>query len=63
MMCMSSLCVQDAHHETEQYVFVDAHVLTTPNIADIDGDGHEELVLAVSYFYDREWVTGKQGME
>lgn len=36
-------------------MFVDPHVLTTPAIADIDADGHEELVLAVSYFYDAEY--------
>lgn len=34
------------------YIYVDAHILSTPAIADIDGDGREELVVAVSYFYD-----------
>lgn len=34
---------------------VDAHVLATPAIADIDGDGHDELVAVVSYFYDRDY--------
>jgi hypothetical protein len=34
---------------------VDPHILCTPSIADIDGDGREELVVAVSYFYDREY--------
>ncbi|GIL89184.1 hypothetical protein Vretimale_18615 [Volvox reticuliferus] len=37
------------------YVYVDPHIMTTPAIADIDGDGHDELVVAVSYFYDREY--------
>jgi hypothetical protein len=36
-------------------VWVDAHVLCTPAIADIDADGHDELVLAVSYFFDKEY--------
>jgi hypothetical protein len=30
-------------------------VLTTPAIADIDGDGNDELVVAVSYFFDRQY--------
>ena len=38
----------------EQYIFVDPHVLATPTIADIDGDGEDnELVVPVSYYYDR----------
>ena len=36
-------------------VFIDAHILCTPSIADIDGDGHDELVVAASYFFDREY--------
>lgn len=39
------------------YVYIDPHVMCTPAIADIDGDGHDELVLSVSYFFDRR-VTG-----
>ncbi|KAL6763316.1 hypothetical protein V8C86DRAFT_347755 [Haematococcus lacustris] len=46
---------QALHHNQDEFVFVDAHVMTTPAIADIDGDGHEELVLSVSYFYDKEY--------
>lgn len=37
----------------QDYVFVDPHVLTTPTIADTDGDGvFAELVVAVSYYFD-----------
>ena len=49
--------VQPAHrHEHEdEYVFVDAHLLCTPAIADLDGDGRDEIILSVSYFYDKEY--------
>lgn len=47
---------QRAREEAEEeYVYVDAHLLCTPAAADIDNDGRVELVLAVSYFYDREY--------
>lgn len=36
-------------------VFVDAHLLCTPAVADVDGDGRDEIVLAVSYFFDQEY--------
>ena len=39
----------------DDHVYVDAHLLCTPAVADIDGDGKEELVLSVSYFFDREY--------
>ena len=34
------------------YVWIDAHVMATPAIADIDNDGRDELVVPVSYFFD-----------
>ena len=35
------------------YVFVDPHVLATPILSDVDGDGiYAELVVPVSYYYD-----------
>lgn len=36
-------------------MYIDPHILSTPAIADIDADGHDELVVAVSYFYDSEY--------
>jgi hypothetical protein len=33
---------------------VDAHVLATPSLADINSDGAPELILSVSYFFDEE---------
>jgi len=35
-------------------VYIDAHVLCSPIIADVDNDGRKELILAVSYFFDEE---------
>ena len=36
------------------YLYVDAHALSTPALADVDGDGARELVVAVSYFIEEE---------
>jgi outer membrane protein assembly factor BamB len=33
---------------------IDAHILTTPAIADVNDDGHIELVVAISYYFDTE---------
>ncbi len=41
------------HSYTQGYVYVDAHVLCTPIIADIERDGKDEVIFAVSYYFDR----------
>ena len=33
---------------------VDAHVLSTPALLDVNGDGKPELILTVSYFFDAD---------
>ena len=44
-----------APHENEgEFLWLDAHVLCTPAIADVDKDGRHELILAVTYFFDRD---------
>ncbi|CAI5458896.1 unnamed protein product [Closterium sp. Yama58-4] len=46
----------EAEHEADkEYILVDSHILCTPVIADIDNDGHDELVVAASHFFDREY--------
>lgn len=34
------------------YVFVDSHVLGNPTLADVNRDGHMDLIMAVSYYFD-----------
>ncbi|KAM7260320.1 hypothetical protein ACFE04_016061 [Oxalis oulophora] len=43
------------HEKIEDYVNVDAHILSTPVIADIDNDGIPEMIVAVSHFFDHEY--------
>ncbi|CAD6215261.1 unnamed protein product [Miscanthus lutarioriparius] len=46
---------EQEHEKAEDYVSIDAHILSTPVIADIDKDGVQEMVIAVSYFFDHEY--------
>lgn len=48
------------HDMSENYVHIDAHILCTPVIADIDNDGTSEMVVAVSYFFDREYYDNPE---
>ncbi|XP_074271530.1 protein DEFECTIVE IN EXINE FORMATION 1 [Silene latifolia] len=47
--------IESEHEKVEDYVDIDAHILGTPVIADIDNDGVSEMVVAVSYFFDRDY--------
>ncbi|KAL8526763.1 hypothetical protein ACS0TY_015826 [Phlomoides rotata] len=51
------------HEQLEDYVHIDAHVLCTPIIADIDNDGISEMVVAVSYFFDREYYDNPEHLK
>ncbi|EYU41833.1 hypothetical protein MIMGU_mgv1a001719mg [Erythranthe guttata] len=51
------------HEKLEDYVHIDAHVLCTPVIADIDNDGVNEMVVAVSYFFDREYYDNPEHLK
>lgn len=42
-------------HVVGDMVAIDAHIMCTPAIADIDGDGSDDLVVPVSYFFDRAY--------
>ena len=58
-MCPGARLAAAADH-----VLVDAHVLGTPALGDVDGDGEDELVVAVSYFFDRpSWPAARVARE
>lgn len=55
---------KEAQHEREEdYVNIDAHILCTPVIADIDQDGVDEMVIATSYFFDHEYYDKPDNMK
>ena len=35
------------------YVFIDPHVLGSPTLTDVNGDGHMEVIVAISYYFDK----------
>jgi len=35
------------------YVYVDAHVLATPILVDLESDNQQELIVPVTYYFDR----------
>ncbi|XP_042393063.1 protein DEFECTIVE IN EXINE FORMATION 1-like [Zingiber officinale] len=51
---------EESHETAEDYVSIDSHILCTPVIADIDNDGTQEMVVAVSYFFDREYYDNPE---
>ncbi|KAJ0987858.1 hypothetical protein J5N97_006214 [Dioscorea zingiberensis] len=51
---------EEKHEKMEDYVNIDSHILCTPVIADIDNDGIQEMVVAVSYFFDREYYENQE---
>eukprot|EP00250_Pteridium_aquilinum_P004014 c14266_g1_i1 orf=272-2908(+) len=55
---------KEAQHEKEEdYINIDAHILCTPVIADIDQDGVDEMVIATSYFFDREYYDKPENIK
>lgn len=45
----------DGVEEETVIIYLDSHIMSTPVIADIDGDGMEELIVSVTYMYDRDY--------
>ncbi|XP_044461221.1 protein DEFECTIVE IN EXINE FORMATION 1 isoform X1 [Mangifera indica] len=51
------------HEKMEDFVNIDAHILCTPVIADIDKDGVFEMIVAVSYFFDPEYYASSERLK
>jgi hypothetical protein len=49
---------QDGNESRSQYVWVDPHVLASPALADVNGDGNMELIIPISYYFDSARYTG-----
>lgn len=49
---LNQTILQWPKQKQKDYVLVDAHILATPVIVDLDGDGDDELIAAVSYYFD-----------
>ena len=48
----------EAPHEREKgFLRLDSHILNTPAVGDIDGDGHLEVVVAASYYFDHDYYA------
>ncbi|KAK1321267.1 hypothetical protein QJS10_CPA03g01827 [Acorus calamus] len=55
--------IEGRHEKLEDFVTIDAHILCTPVIADIDNDGTSEMIVAVSYFFDREYYDNPEHLK
>ena len=46
-------------YNDSNYVFVDAHVLANPTLADVNNDGNMEIIIPVSYYFDKTEYAGE----
>lgn len=47
-------------YNESDFVFVDAHVLGSPVLFDVNKDGRSEMFVAVSYYFDRDEYRGRK---
>ena len=48
----------EAPHEREGgFLSLDAHIMATPAVGDIDGDGADEILVSASYFFDADYYA------
>ena len=54
-----------SHNEYNEtnFVFTDAHVLGSPVLFDIDRDGKAEVIVAISYYFDKSQYANKEGLD
>jgi hypothetical protein len=45
------------------YLHVDAHVLSSPVLVDIDRDGRAEVFISISYYFDRVEYNDKSKLD
>jgi hypothetical protein len=46
-------------YNDSHFAFVDAHVLASASLADINNDGDMELIIPISYYFDKELYRGE----
>lgn len=46
-------------YNESSFVHVDPHVLGSPVLADVNNDGRIEVLVAVSYYFDKAEYAGK----
>ena len=42
------------------FVFVDPHILSSPTMVDVNGDGHMEVLFSVSYYFDKTEYSNRK---
>ena len=47
-------------YNESNFVYIDPHVLGSPTLVDVNGDGHMEVIVAVSYYFDAVQYQGKE---
>merc|ERR1711871_1182924 len=49
--------------DQEEFVHLDAHVLSSPTLADVNGDGHIDVIMSVSYYFDKAEYAGRADLD
>mmetsp|Transcript_10831 Transcript_10831/g.20033 ORF Transcript_10831/g.20033 Transcript_10831/m.20033 type:complete len:1046 (+) Transcript_10831:90-3227(+) len=50
-------------YNESNFVYVDPHVLSSPVLVDVNNDGDSELVMAVSYYFDKYSIGSKDELD
>jgi len=41
-------------------VHLDPHILGSPALVDVNGDGHLDVIMSVSYYFDKAEYAGRE---